>query len=72
MKIKNLPEGYGTLEGLAFKHPETGKTVYWASQWGNPDGKAGVWVNEKKGDTKVHPIFLDSLKDALEFEVVEE
>ena len=73
MKIKDLPEGT-SLGNVKFKvpknHPECPlKEAYWVSQWGYPDGKAGVWCKKSLDDKQVHPIFLDKLEEALEFDV---
>ena len=70
MKIKELKKGT-SLGGVKFKHPETGETCIWASQWGHPDGKAGVWC-KKPGDdipTRIYPICIDNLKETLEWEL---
>ena len=74
MKIKDLPKGTN-LGGIKIKipkeHPECPlKEGYWKSQWGYEKGKAGVWVHETLDSTQVYPIFLDKLKEALEFEVI--
>ncbi len=71
MKIKDI-KGNRSLSNLAFKHPETGETCYWRSQWGYEDGGAGVFYTKKPGDTRVFVIGLDKLTDALEFELAEE
>ena len=70
-KIKDLV-GDPSLENLAFKHPVTGETCYWKSQWGYKDGGAGVWYSKKLHDTSVFVLGLEKLTDALEFELVEE
>lgn len=64
MKIKNLPQNK-PLEGVAFRHPETGEKCYWRSQW-----QKGVWFKKNPKDEQVHPLFLDELSDALELEVL--
>jgi len=64
MKIKDLPDTMGSLENLPFKHPKTGEKVYWWSQW-----QKGVWVKKDLTSTEIFPIFVDDLKEALEFEV---
>ena len=71
MKIKDLP-GDPCLGGLAFKHPQTGETCYWKSQWGYEGGGAGIFYAKKPGDTRVFVMGLNKLTDALEFELVEE
>lgn len=70
MKIKDL-DGRKSLGGQRFKHPETGETCYWVSQWGYETGKAGVWYRKDPLSHAVFPIYLNNLKEALEFEVVE-
>jgi len=72
MLIKDLEKGQA-LENIKFKHPETGKTVIWKSQWGYEEGGAGLWYRdpEEENSERVFPLFLDSLEEALEFEVVE-
>lgn len=71
MKIKDLPE-HKNLEGVKFYDPITGTTGYWFSQWGYKDGKAGIWYKKDLGSTRVFPLFLDKLEEALEFNVVKE
>jgi hypothetical protein len=70
-KIKDLPEGI-SLGGVKFHDPKTGTKGYWFSQWGYEDGKAGVWWKKDMKSTQVFPIFLDNLKEALEFYVMED
>ena len=66
-KIKDLPPGT-SLGGIAFKHPQTGATCYWRSQW-----SLGIWYNQVPDRaTQVYPLFLEKLTDALELELVEE
>ena len=74
MKIKDLPKDQSLLN-LKFKvpkgHPECPlKVAYWRSQWGYPDGKAGVWCAAEPKEGRIYPIFLDSLKEVLEWEVI--
>ena len=69
-RIKDLPEGI-SLRGVKFRDPKTKTVGYWFSQWGYLDGKAGVWYKTDMKDTQTFPLFLDNLKEALEFEVVE-
>lgn len=71
MKIKELPKDK-LLTGVRFRHPQTGETCIWVSQWGYPDGKAGVWYKTAESDTRVNPLLLDNLKEALEFEIMED
>ena len=70
-KIKNLPKDIN-LRGIKFHDPKTETTGYWYSQWGYPDGKAGIWWKKDMKSTQIFPLFLDDLKEVLEFEVVEE
>lgn len=69
-KIKDLPPNI-SLGGVKFHDPKTGTTGYWSSQWGYEDGKAGIWWKKDMKATQVFPLFLDNLREALEFEVVE-
>lgn len=68
MKIKDLPKGT-SLGGVKVLTP-TGEVGYWKSQWGYPDGKAGVWLGADpvKGG-KIVPIFLNKLEETLEWEI---
>ena len=68
-RIKDLDPNQ-SLSGVRFKGPN-GEKGYWVSQWGYDDGKAGVWYKEKLSDTRIHPIFLDDLREAMEWEVME-
>lgn len=70
MKIKDLPLDID-LRGVKFHDPKTKTTGCWYSQWGYPDGKAGIWWKKNMEDTQVFPLFLDNLEEALEFDVVE-
>ena len=70
MKIKDLPED-GSLRGVWFYPPGKKKAVLWYSQWGYKDGKAGVFYKTDPKSSRIYPIFLDDLKEALEFEVEE-
>ena len=64
MKIKDMP-GNGSLGGLRFKHPETGETCIWMSQWGYPNGKAGVFYRKDANSTQIFPLPLDDMTEAL-------
>jgi len=70
MKIKEM-EDNPVLGGVKFKHPDTGETCIWASQWGYPDGKAGVWYKKPDDENpdQVYPICLDKLEEALEWDL---
>lgn len=68
-KLKDLPKD-SSLNMLKVK-TSTGVIGYWKSQWGYPDGKAGVWLSNGESD-RIYPQFLDSLEDALEWEVTDE
>ena len=70
MKIKDLPNETN-LDGVKFFDPKTKTTGYWCSQWGYADGKAGIFYKKDMQSTQVFPLFLDNLKDALEFTVLE-
>jgi hypothetical protein len=70
-KLKELPR-HKNLQGVKVKLPD-GRVGYWVSQWGYPNGKAGVWLSASPNcEGKVTPIFLDKLQEALEWEVVDE
>ena len=80
MKIKDLDENY-VLKGALIcvpdetfkKQPNSNATIqrgYWESQWGYREGKAGVWLKKSQNDKKVYPIFIDSLMEVLEWEVI--
>jgi len=66
IKIKDLP-GNPNLRGVKFHDPKTGTTGYWFSQW-----IKGVWWKKDFESTNIIPLFLDDLKEALEFKVMEE
>lgn len=70
-KIKDLPPNT-SLGGIKFRDPKTKTTGYWFSQWGYEGGKAGVWWKKDMRSGQVYPLFLDDLKESLEFEVLEE
>lgn len=63
MKIKDLPENI-SLEGTRFIYPPDGKPYYWSSQWDK-----GVWGKTSLSDNQIHPLFVDDLREALEWEV---
>ncbi len=69
-KIKDLPPGTN-LGVVAFKHPQTGETCYWRSQWGSEHGGAGVWYNKNRESDRIFPLFFEKPTDALELELVE-
>ena len=65
MKIKEICDDR-SLGGLKFKHPETGEAVFWHSQW-----EKGIWYRKDDASSRVYPLFVEKLEDALEFEVIE-
>jgi hypothetical protein len=69
VKIKDLPKNK-SLINIKFKHPKTGETCFWLSQWGYPEGKAGVWYKKDLGSDRVFPLSLNKLEEALELEVI--
>ncbi len=71
MKIGDLPKDTN-LRGVKFHDPKTGTTGFWYSQWGYPDGRAGVWWKKDMKSGEMCTLFLDDLFEALEFEVMEE
>lgn len=71
MKIKDLPP-QTSLTGVHFHDKRSGTKGYWISQWGYENGKAGVWFKRDMKSTNIYPLFLDNLKEALEFEVIDD
>ena len=69
-RIKDLPKDQ-SLGGVKFFLPGTKQAVYWRSQWGYSNGKAGVWYKTNIESQQVFPLFLDNLKEALEFKLAE-
>ena len=69
-KIKDLP-GDTSLRGVKFHDPKTGTTGFWYSQWGYEGGKAGIWWKKDMKSGQIFPLFLDNLKEAHEFIVLE-
>lgn len=68
-RIKDLDPKV-SLGGVKFKHPETGEICIWVSQWGYPDGKAGVFYKKDESSSQRFPLCLDNIQEALEFELV--
>lgn len=54
------------LGGLKFKHPVTGGICIWESQWAK-----GVWYKKNPQDAQIFPLFVEDLKEALDWEVIE-
>ena len=69
LKIKDLRSNI-SLGGVRFKHPQTGETCIWFSQWGYDGGKAGIFYKTDEESTRIFPLGLDNFKQALEFELV--
>lgn len=68
-RINDLPSNT-SLDGVKFKHPETGEVCLWASQWDySPNGEAGVFYKKKGNPTRLFVIQLKNLQEALEFEL---
>ena len=67
-KIKDLPDNI-SLGNVHFRAPD-GTEGYWVSQWGYENGKAGIWYKNDPKETQMFPLFLDNLREALEFEVL--
>ena len=65
MKIKDLPRSV-SLGGVKVRTPD-GRIGYWRSQW-----LKGVWLEEVKGSGKVTPVFVEDLKETLEWEILDE
>lgn len=68
MKIKDLPKGTN-LGGVKVRTPD-GKEGYWNSQWNK-----GVWLAQvppgTSGSLEIEPIFVEDLKECLEWDIVE-
>jgi len=69
-RIKDLPKDE-SLRGIKFYLPNSKKAVYWYSQWGYPNGKAGVWYKTDMNSERVFPLCLNNLKEALKFKLAE-
>ena len=65
MKIKDLPEDTD-LRHVQFTFPGDGKKYYWYSQWNK-----GVWGKTSPGDSRMYPLCINDLEEALEWEVVD-
>ena len=65
MKIKDLPSNV-SLAKLRFIYPGDGKAYYWASQWGK-----GVWGKKDINSGQIWPLFVENIKEALEWEIAE-
>lgn len=66
MKLKDLPPEQ-SLEGIRIRTPE-GQEGYWVSQWNK-----GVWIRKTTSaseDPQVHPIFVDSLQECMDWDVI--
>ncbi len=62
MKIKDL-DPKTNLGGLKVK-TTTGEVGYWESQWNK-----GVWLSREGKGGRVFPIFIEDLKETMEWEV---
>ena len=69
-RINDLPSN-ASLDGVRFKHPETGEVCLWASQWdySSTGGEAGVFYKKEGNPTQLFTIQLKNLQKALEFEL---
>jgi hypothetical protein len=65
MKIKDLPSDT-QLGGVKVK-TSNGTVGYWRSQWDK-----GVWLTESKGGSRIYPIFVNSLEECKEWEVLKD
>lgn len=63
-RIKDL-NPKASLGGVRFRYPGDGQLYYWASQW-----EKGVWGKRDPSDTRVYPLFVEGLVEAMEWEVV--
>ena len=66
MKIKDLPEG-STLNNVRFIYPGDGQAYYWTSQW-----QKGIWGKKDLSSGQIFPLFVENIRDALEWEVADE
>jgi len=66
MKTINDLDSNKSLGGVKFKHPETGETCIWHSQW-----EKGVWYKKDLTSNQLFIIHLENLTDSLKFEVIE-
>lgn len=69
-RIKDLPPKQ-SLRGVKFFLPGTKQAVYWYSQWGYPEGKAGVWYKTDMNSERMFPLGLDKLEEAFEFKLAD-
>lgn len=77
MKIKDIPKDElpngEQPNGIRFKHPKSAEICFWV-MWFNKsdhlDNKGVLFYKTDPLSTKVYPMFLDSIEEALEFEVV--
>lgn len=65
MKIKDLPPNTN-LGGLKVK-TTNGTVGYWKSQWDK-----GVWLTETLSASRIYPIFVESLEECREWEVLKD
>ena len=65
MRIKDLPDDTN-LSHVQFIFPGDGKKYYWYSQWNK-----GVWGKKAPKDSRMYPLCVEDLKEALEWEVVD-
>lgn len=63
MKIKDLPSD-NSISNVRFIYPADGKKYYWHSQW-----QKGVWGKRDLKGSQMFPLFVEDLKEALEWEV---
>jgi hypothetical protein len=66
MKIRDLPNDEAFAH-VRFIYPGDGKPYYWYSQWNK-----GVWGKKEQNSQQIFPLFVDELKQAMGWEVVEE
>lgn len=63
MKIKHL-DPKTNLGGIKVK-TTSGQVGYWKSQW-----QKGVWLTDTRDATKVNPVFVEDLKEVMEWEIL--
>ena len=64
--INSTDKKINDLVGLKIKAPN-GEVGYWHSSW-----NSGVWIKKKKTDNHVYPIFVESLDECLNWEILKD
>ena len=73
MKIKDLPKNTN-MGSIKVRVPANidceVREGFWHSQWGYPEGKAGVWLKSDINSSRIYPVCIDSLEQCLEWDVL--